>query len=110
MRRARESLAEMVSRSGKWTDTLTCWEIRHVRTGYSFDLSDEDAIDLGRRSIYAAGHRDVRGLFSPTAVFWLLLRSSVGRSGTNPVEFRTAQAFSGNTINLYSESILSPVA
>lgn len=26
--------------------------------GYSFDLSDEDAIDLGRRSIYAAGHRD----------------------------------------------------
>lgn len=32
---------------------------RH-RTGYSFDLSDEDAIDLGRRSIYAAGHRDVR--------------------------------------------------
>jgi 20S proteasome alpha/beta subunit len=31
-----------------------------TRTGYSFDLSDEDAIDLGRRSIYAAGHRDVR--------------------------------------------------
>ncbi|POY72421.1 hypothetical protein BMF94_4247 [Rhodotorula taiwanensis] len=26
--------------------------------GYRYDLSDEDAIDLGRRSIYAAGHRD----------------------------------------------------
>ncbi|KAJ1309586.1 hypothetical protein OPQ81_006359 [Rhizoctonia solani] len=26
--------------------------------GYSWDLSDEDAQELGRRSIYAAGHRD----------------------------------------------------
>lgn len=26
--------------------------------GYSYDLSDEDAQELGRRSIYAAGHRD----------------------------------------------------
>lgn len=41
------------------------------RTGYSFDLSDEDAIDLGRRSIYAAGHRDVRVFLSLTAVLWL---------------------------------------
>jgi hypothetical protein len=26
--------------------------------GYSYDLSDEDAQELGRRSIIAAGHRD----------------------------------------------------
>ena len=26
--------------------------------GYNWDLSDEDAQELGRRSIYAAGHRD----------------------------------------------------
>ena len=26
--------------------------------GYHWDLSDEDAQELGRRSIYAAGHRD----------------------------------------------------
>ncbi|TNY21405.1 nucleophile aminohydrolase [Rhodotorula diobovata] len=26
--------------------------------GYHYNLSDEDAIELGRRSIYAAGHRD----------------------------------------------------
>jgi hypothetical protein len=26
--------------------------------GYHYDLSDEDAQELGRRSIYAAGHRD----------------------------------------------------
>ncbi|KAK4331645.1 Proteasome subunit beta type-5 [Rhodotorula toruloides] len=26
--------------------------------GYHYNLSDQDAIDLGRRSIYAAGHRD----------------------------------------------------
>ena len=26
--------------------------------GYSWDLSDEEAQELGRRSIYAAGHRD----------------------------------------------------
>jgi 20S proteasome subunit beta 5 len=26
--------------------------------GYSWDLSDEDAQELGRRSIYAAGYRD----------------------------------------------------
>lgn len=26
--------------------------------GYSFDMSDEDAQELGRRSIYAAAHRD----------------------------------------------------
>jgi hypothetical protein len=43
---------------------------------------------------------------SLAAVLELLLRS-VRRLGTNPVEFRTAQAFSGNTINLYSEYILS---
>lgn len=55
------------------------------RTGYSFDLSDEDAIDLGRRSIYAAGHRDVRVFLSLAAVLGLLLRSSVRRLGTNPV-------------------------
>lgn len=26
--------------------------------GYNWDLTDEDAQELGRRSIYAAGHRD----------------------------------------------------
>ena len=26
--------------------------------GYTFDMSDEEAQDLGRRSIIAAGHRD----------------------------------------------------
>lgn len=26
--------------------------------GYHWDLTDEEALDLGRRSIYAAGHRD----------------------------------------------------
>lgn len=31
---------------------LTCIQ------GYSYDLSDEDAQELGRRSIIAAGHRD----------------------------------------------------
>jgi 20S proteasome subunit beta 5 len=26
--------------------------------GYRWDLTDEEALELGRRSIYAAGHRD----------------------------------------------------
>jgi 20S proteasome subunit beta 5 len=26
--------------------------------GYKWDLEDEEALELGRRSIYAAGHRD----------------------------------------------------
>ena len=29
-----------------------------VDQGYSWDLTDEEALELGRRSIYAAGHRD----------------------------------------------------
>lgn len=106
MRRARQSLAEMVSFVRAWTETLTMLGDNHLRTGYSFDLSDEDAIDLGRRSIYAAGHRDVRffslsgrcPLASPPFAFLI-----GGLTSWDP----HAQAFSGNTINLYSEYILS---
>lgn len=36
--------------------------------GYSYDMSDEDAQELGRRSIYAAAHRDA---FSGVSALWL---------------------------------------
>lgn len=73
--------------------------------GYSYDLSDEDAQELGRRSIYAAGHRDA---FSGNSVnlfhvrengwefvstpLWLVVRAILSESVADGARLRTAFA------------------
>ena len=52
---------------------------------YRFDMTTEEAIDLGRRAIYHATHRDaysggsINGKFGPRANVFLLLFSSIPR-------------------------------
>lgn len=41
--------------------------------GYSWEMADEDALELGRRSIYAAGHRDA---FSGNSVNLYLVKEN----------------------------------
>lgn len=45
--------------SARLSETDSWRPCPRFHAGYRYDLSDQEAIDLGRRSIYAAGHRDV---------------------------------------------------